>query len=63
MMRRSTTGPPRRASCYAPNMLAQQQKLLNDPPVWYPFAVLGGMFAVMLMVGAYNKDDKKRRTA
>ncbi len=44
-------------------MLAQQQKLLDDPPVWYPFAVLGGMFAVMLMVGAYNKDDKKRRVA
>ena len=24
---------------------------------------LDGMFALMLMVGAYNKDDKKRRTA
>lgn len=43
-------------------MLAQQEKLLNDPPAWYPFAVLGGLFAVLLMVGTYNNkfDDNKR---
>lgn len=46
-------------SCYAARMLTQ--KLLDDPPAWYPAAVFGGMFLALLMVSNFNKDAPKRR--